>query len=122
FGEAMLTVKEKEKLGHSQETDGDLPTRLHRMIEHLLSVHETAQFKKTSSDESVPLRVKTLRRSLLEKMCDEQMSDDDRRAARDALDDLHLTLQLYSYPGDYVSTKPSVERMAETVEKFEEDL
>src|SRR5438034_11778790 len=80
------------------------------------------QFKKISEDESVPLRVKTLRRSLLEKMCDEQMSDDDRRAAKDALDDLHLVLQLYSYPGDYVSTKPSVERIAETVEKFEEDL
>src|SRR5439155_26837505 len=81
----------------------------------------TAQFHKTSS-ESVPLRVKTLRHSLLEKMCDEQMTDDDRRAAKDALDDLHLVLQLYSYPGDYLSTKPSIERMAETVEKFEEDL
>lgn len=122
FGEAMLTVKEKEKLGHSQENDGDLPARIHRLIDHLLGKYEMIQFKKTSEDESVPLRVKTLRRSLLEKMCDEQMSDDDRRAAKDALDDLHLVLQLYSYPGDYVSTKPSVERMAETVEKFEEDL
>jgi hypothetical protein len=31
-------------------------------------------------------------------------------------------LQLYSYPGDYISEKPSVERMAETIEKFEEDV
>src|SRR5581483_1909434 len=77
---------------------------------------------KNNPDESIPLRVKTLRHSLLEKMCDENLADDDRRAARDALDDLHLVLQLYSYPGDYVSTKPSIERMAETVEKFEEDL
>jgi 1-acyl-sn-glycerol-3-phosphate acyltransferase len=122
FGEAMLTIKEKEKLGHSQENDGDLPTRIHRLIDRLLGKYETIQFKKTSEDETVPLRVKTLRRSLLEQMCDEQMSDDDRRAAKDALDDLHLVLQLYSYPGDYVSTKPSVERMAETVEKFEEDV
>ena len=122
FGEAMLTIKEKEKLGHSQENEGDLPTRIHRLIDHLLGKYEMIQFDKKSEDESVPLRVKTLRRSLLEKMCDEQMSDDDRRAAKDALDDLHLVLQLYSYPGDYVSTKPSVERMAETVEKFEEDV
>src|SRR5436190_176986 len=122
FGEAMLTLKEKEKLGHSQESEGDLPTRLHRLIEHLLVEHEMRQFKKTSTDQSVPLRVKTLRRSLLELMCDEKAGDDDRRKAKDALDDLHLVLQLYSYPGDYVSTKPSVERMGETVEKFEEDV
>jgi 1-acyl-sn-glycerol-3-phosphate acyltransferase len=122
FGEAMLTIKEKEKLGHSQENDGDLPARLHRFIDRLLEKHELEQFKKTSSDESVPLRVKTLRRSLLEKMLDEKLTDDDRRAAKDSLEDLHLVLQLYSYPGDYVSTKPSVERMAETVEKFEEDV
>src|SRR5205085_11870085 len=96
--------------------------RIQRLIDHLLSKYEMIQFSKTAEDESVPLRVKTLRRSLLEKMCDEKLSDDDRRAAKDALDDLHLVLQLYSYPGDYVSTKPSVERMAETVEKFEEDL
>jgi 1-acyl-sn-glycerol-3-phosphate acyltransferase len=120
FGEAMLTLKEKERTGHSQESAGDLPARLHRLIEQILGRHETAQFKKISI-ESVPLRVKTLRRSLLEKMCDEAAGDEDRRAAKDALDDLHLVLQLYSYPGDYVSTKPSVERMAETVEKFEED-
>jgi 1-acyl-sn-glycerol-3-phosphate acyltransferase len=122
FGEAMLTLKEKEKLGHSQESVGDLPTRIHRLIDQLLAKHEIEQFKKTAEDESVPLRVKTLRRSLLEQMCDEQMSDDARRSAKDSLDDLHLVLQLYSYPGDYVSTKPSIERMAETVEKFEEDV
>ena len=99
FGEAMLTLKEKEKLGHSQENDGDLPTRIHKLIDQLLQKYELAQFKKTSESESVPLRVKTLRRSLLEQMCDDKMSDDSRRAAKDALDDLHLVLQLYSYPG-----------------------
>ena len=31
-------------------------------------------------------------------------------------------LQLFSYPGDYITSKPSVERMAETIEKFEEDV
>ena len=35
---------------------------------------------------------------------------------------MQLVLQLYSYPGDYLSEKPSAERMAETVEKFEEDI
>jgi hypothetical protein len=41
---------------------------------------------------------------------------------RTALEDVHLALQLYSYPGDYVATAPTPERMAETIEKFEEDI
>jgi hypothetical protein len=55
-------------------------------------------------------------------MCDAALDEPARRAAHDDLEDLHLVLQLYSYPGDYVTSKPTVERMAETVEKFEEDL
>ena len=35
---------------------------------------------------------------------------------------MQLALQLYSYPGNYVSQNPTVERMAETIEKYEEDL
>ena len=31
-------------------------------------------------------------------------------------------VQLFSYPGDYVSQNPSVERVAETLDKFEEDV
>jgi hypothetical protein len=31
-------------------------------------------------------------------------------------------VQLFSYPGDYVSRNPSVERIAETLDKFEEDV
>ena len=38
------------------------------------------------------------------------------------MDDLFFVTQLFSYPGDYVSERPSVERLAETLDKFEEDL
>jgi hypothetical protein len=31
-------------------------------------------------------------------------------------------VQLFSYPGNYVAQRPSVERMAETLDKFEEDV
>ncbi len=122
LGELLLTIKEKEKLGHTQESLGDLPTRLAAMINTLLGRDETKQFGKTSDGDPVPLRVKVLRRALLEKMFDEKADDAVRHEAHDTLEDLHLVLQLYSYPGDYVSGKPSVERMAETIEKYEEDL
>ena len=44
------------------------------------------------------------------------------RKALEGLDDVQLALQLFSYPGDYITEEPTPERMAETIEKFEEDV
>jgi hypothetical protein len=38
------------------------------------------------------------------------------------MNDLFLAIQLYSYPGDYLADSPSLERVAETVDKLEEDI
>ena len=38
------------------------------------------------------------------------------------MEDLFFVMQLYSYPGDYVAEKPVIERVAETLDKFEEDV
>ena len=38
------------------------------------------------------------------------------------LDDLFFVIQLFSYPGDYVAERPTIERIAETLDKFEEDV
>ncbi|MBW3600548.1 MAG: 1-acyl-sn-glycerol-3-phosphate acyltransferase [Planctomycetes bacterium] len=38
------------------------------------------------------------------------------------MDDIFFVMQCYSYPGDYLVEKPNVERMAETLDKFEEDI
>jgi 1-acyl-sn-glycerol-3-phosphate acyltransferase len=121
-GEVLLTIKEKEKLGHACDAEGDLPTRVARLTEALLQRLETEYLKKTPSAETVPLRVKALRRHLLAAWADEKADPAAREQARAALDDVQLVLQLYSYPGDYLSEKPGLERMAETVEKFEEDI
>ena len=121
FGEMMLTIKEKEKLGHSCETDGDLPSRLAHFSLSMLEKLEAAHLK-GPGDGPLPVRVKGLRQHLIEIWGDEKAPEDSRRAARDALDDVQLILQLYSYPGDYIESKPTIERMAETLEKFEEDI
>ena len=121
-GELALTIKEKEKLGHSRENQGELPSRIALFIEELLKRNETKHLKKSPSAETVPLRVKALRRHLLEIWTDEKADREPLRQAREGLDDVQLVLQLYSYPGDYITEKPSIERMAETIEKFEEDL
>src|SRR5207302_1103283 len=70
----------------------------------------------------VPDRVSRLRRSAIKQK--ESVSVDDSRsqqAARD-LDDIRTAVQLYSYINDYRSEEPSIEHLAEIVDKFEEDL
>lgn len=117
YGELLLTMKEKEKLGQSREKEGGLPARIAYLTDTLLKQHE-----ETPSTKSVPQRVRLLRRPLLETWADEDADPDLRNKARGALDDIQLAMQLYSYPGDYVTEDPTVERMAETIEKFEEDV
>jgi hypothetical protein len=122
LGEVALTIREKEKLGRTCEAVGPLPARIAHLANALLERLETEHLKKTPSADTVPLRVKALRRHLLEVWTDENADPKQRQICRDALDDVQLVLQLYSYPGDYLTEKPSLERMAETVEKFEEDV
>jgi 1-acyl-sn-glycerol-3-phosphate acyltransferase len=122
FGELLLTIKEKEKLGHSRDNEGDLPARIAHFMATLLERLETEHLHKSPSAETVPLRVKALRRHLLELWTGEQVDADTRRHAREGLDDIQLILQTYSYPGDYIAEQPSIKRMAETIEKFEEDI
>lgn len=122
YGEFLLTIKEKEITGHSREHEGDIASRVNWLINCLLEKCEKQHLKVCPSAETVPLRVKALRRHLIEIWADEKNPTDTRQAAREALDDVQLALQLYSYPGNYVSQNPTIERMAETIEKYEEDL
>ena len=51
-----------------------------------------------------------------------KLSDADRQRLTADMDTMFFVTQLYSYPGDYMTNKPSVERIAETVDKLEEDV
>ena len=64
--------------------DGDLPTRLHRLIDEILSRHEKREFNETHAADSVPVRVKALRRHYLERMCDEKLDEAFLKGARAA--------------------------------------
>ena len=65
-------------------------------------------------------RVKICRREIIKQM--EEADSDTLNQMHIDLDDLFMVIQLYSYPGDYVDANPSIERMAETLDKFEEDI
>lgn len=122
LGDVALTIHERQRLGAVAGGDVPLPARIAQFIETLLARLEREHLSAGRRAETVPLRVKALRRKLLDVRASADASDAERAAARSGLDDAQLALQLYSYPGDYVAERPTIERIAETVEKFEEDI
>jgi hypothetical protein len=72
--------------------------------------------------ETVPERVKALRRVLISRQTKEDLSDAEDGALAAEMEELFTVVQMYSYPGDYVAERPTLERIAETLDKFEEDL
>jgi hypothetical protein len=119
FAQGALALKEIEYLGAMQP--GSLPERIAALIEHVLSKPERA-YGLTADGRPIPERVKAVRRACLERL-DQVRGQADREAeVADHLDDVFRVVQLFSYPGDYVAERPTIERLAETIDKFEEDV
>lgn len=120
FADAMLSLRELEYVGEARS--GAIPLRVKRLLSDLLANQESQFGIKTNSD-FAPERVKELRRRHIERMTsDNPPQGDELRAIKRAMDELFVAIQLYSYPGDYVAKRPTVERIAETLDKFEEDV
>lgn len=130
FAEAILSLKEIEFLGTSQA--GPITVRIRHLAEQILSSMEPRHGIRWI-DKPIPDRVKELRRRIIGELdrlksnCPPPApTDPETLAAMENLssdmDDLFFVMQLYSYPGDYLTDNPSVERLAETLDKFEEDI
>lgn len=120
FAEAALAIKELEYAG--QTSAGPLPPRIAALSDHILGRLEN-DYGIDAKDMSIPERIKTVRHRAVKQL--EDLSQDSPQCGRHerALDDAFLVVQLFSYPGDYVAEQPaSVERIAETIDKFEEDV
>jgi 1-acyl-sn-glycerol-3-phosphate acyltransferase len=119
FAEVPLMIKELEFLGRAGS--GPLPQRLDTLIDKVLSNVEV-RYGITQHTGKAPERVKELRFRVIQELKREDLDDTARRRLQNDLDDVFLAVQLYSYPGDYVAEEPTIERMAETLDKFEEDV
>jgi len=119
LAEVLLTIKELEFLETAGQ--GTLAERIQALAETILQRIEQRQGLQVRSGE-IPLRVKDLRQRAIAGMEQESISEDAKKPFLEDLDDLFLVVQLYSYPGDYVSEQPTIERMAETLDKLEEDV
>ena len=119
FAEGAMALKEVEHLGRTSA--GPLSERTKALACHILDTMET-RYELAADGKTIPERVKQLRRHVLEQLHELPHGRPERTPFEHDLEDIFLVVQLFSYPGDYVSEKPSVERMAETLDKFEEDV
>ena len=120
LGGAVMALKELEYLG--KVTEGTLSERTQFLADTILRKHEN-KYEVAKIGNTIPERVKELRRRTIG-MMDEAGTDNpalDEEIRRN-LAEYMLVVQLFSYPGNYVAENPSVERVAETLDKMEEDL
>jgi len=117
-GSALLSLKEIEYLGHSQT--GRLAERMSRLMDRLLGPIEMEWFGRVQPGPVVP-RVRNLRIKILPDMVAGRVTPDERIRRWQQLAEIYLAQQLSAYPPDYL-TQPTVDRVLEMIEKFEEDL
>lgn len=118
-GLALLALKEQEFLGDVQT--GSLAERLDRLINHLLHPIESEWLSAPQFGSVVP-RVRNIRVKILPEMVQGQVAPEERKRRWRQLEDIYLAQQLSCYPPDYLASYPSVDRVLETLERFEEDL
>ena len=118
---ALVTLKELEYLGAT--CDGaPLAERIAGLRTHLLNDLERRRLGKRHESATVPERIKELRRACLDSLADPKTTADDAQTLRRDLNDVYLIVQSFSYPGNYVSECPTLDRIAETLMKLDEDL
>jgi hypothetical protein len=120
LAEGLVALKEVELLG--QTAAGSLPERIAALIEFVLGRVEARHGIDPADVATVPERVKTARQNVIQQFDSAAENEAARLPLIEDLDDLFLVVQAYSYPGNYVTDHPKIERIAETLDKFEEDL
>jgi len=117
--EGALALKELEYLGHT--CAGSVSDRLANLCDNILARLEL-RFVLPPQSGAVPQRVTVLRRRALQQL--EGLAEDDPRRPQLLLDldNLFLVVQIFSYPSNYVAERPTLERIAETLDKLEEDV
>jgi hypothetical protein len=118
-GSALLSLKEIEFF--AEPRIGPFGERMNLLIDRLLGPLEELAFGKVSTGQTVP-RVKALRMKLLPDMVEGRADAAERERRWKALAEIYLAQQIAAYPPDYLSSRPSVDRMLEIVEKYDEDL
>ena len=112
-------LKELEFIGHTQS--GSIPERIGRLSEFVLQRLEQ-RYELDGQGVPIPQRVKKLRQQIVGQLKENRAGTVERKNYDADLDDVFLVVQLMSYPGNHVAERPNIERIAETLDKLEEDV
>lgn len=121
-GEGVIALKELEYFSHTRS--GTVRERRAGLIDAALAQMEH-RHDLLARGATTPERAKAVRQAVIKKLEDEANppgNNGEIHALRQDLEDVFFVMQLYSYPGDYLRPGVSVERIAETLDKFEEDI
>ncbi len=119
LAEGMLTLKEIEY--QAGPRSGTVPERIAALSNKILCDLEKEHSLKDRGG-IIPERVKEARKAIIKASEKEGLTESERLRLGHEMEDLFFVIQLFSYPGNYVAEKPSLERIAETLDKFEEDV
>lgn len=121
IADGVLALKEMERFSAPQ--GGTIAERIARLADAIIDAAET-QLGIPAGQGMLPERVKEVRRRIIQQQVDEgaTASESQRRTWNESMEDMFLVTQLYSYPGDYLTESPTLERQAETLDKLEEDV
>jgi len=120
LGRGLLASKEVEFLGSARP--GALVDRI-AGLQHALVSRVENDYWGEERDGAIPDRVKALRATIRKELTDDVEDAPERvQELYDDLDTLFLAVQLYSYPGQYLTEDPTRHRIAETLVKLEEDV
>jgi 1-acyl-sn-glycerol-3-phosphate acyltransferase len=118
-GEGLLASKEVEYFGHAQP--GTVAERLPRLIDQVLGPLET-EYGLTKPEPVTIERVKRLRTAIMPALVSGELSEAERARRWRQLADCYYGQALACYPVGYLDGRPTIGRILETVERFEEDL
>lgn len=119
FAEGVLALKELEYLGAVQP--GSYPFRTASLADTVVRRIEE-RHGMSAKGRDLPGRVTQLRHVLIEQLEGHPANDPRQAEWRREMEDLFVAIQLYSYTDDYSEEDPSLERMAEILDKYEEDV
>ena len=120
IGNALLTLKELQ-YGIGTKPGESLRQRQSAMVNVLLHPLEE-EWLGGASNGGIAARIKSLRMKIFPDVSRAQVDEAERNRRWRQLEDTYLAQQIDCYPGQYITELPSVDRILETVEKFEEDL
>ena len=118
-GDGLLALKEQQY--SITNSNGTHRQRQDAMVDRLLGPLEV-EWLGSKQDDGIAIRIKNLRMKIFPEMTRNDLPVKERKRRWQQLEDTYLAQQIDCYPENYVIENPTVDRILETVEKFEEDM